>query len=521
MSHDPIPVVELLRVSTALQAADDRAGIPAQHTANLRTAAQLGLHIVETIQVVESGAEVARGPAMARLLTCVTSGRVRGVVLAEFSRLFRPDNFYDYGILQTLADAGAQIYEPSGAINLETEAGAMLAAIKSAFAGHERRQIRARTTRAKEEMRAKGLHVDGGYGISLGLSYSKATGWAYTEKAALVREAFTRFLAGERNYDALSRSLGLARSSVKYVLTNEVYAGWLVYDGRRGKNGERGKRPANEVLRVRLSLEPLVSEADFALVQQIIATKAASVNRTPRDEDFVYKGFLTCAEDGLPIYTHVCPQKGYNTHYRYYCRSHQPNRSVRRGETKCTSGYMSRNRLEPVLDEAIQARLSNPQFILTSLEAYHASLAAEWRGGLSDRVASLEARVTRLRNRRSRVLDAFIDGDIDRAEKDRRLALIQGELAAAEEVLTKATPAAATPVSEADVVELASAFTGWEYLSRLDRRGVLTALAPSFSVRRLPGKRGRFAVDGVLFPLLGQTTGRGNTDSHPKMHRLR
>ncbi len=96
------------------------------------------------------------------------------------------------------------------------------------------------------------------------------------------------------------------------------------------------------------------------------------------------------------------------------------------------------------------------------------------------------ARVAKLRNRRSRVLDAFIDGDIDRAEKDRGLALIQGELTAAEEELARGAPATAVSVSEVDVVALAPVLAGCRYLSRLDRRGVSAALAPSFSVRRLP-----------------------------------
>lgn len=56
-------VIELIRVSTEAQAAEDRAGIPAQRSANQRTAAQYGLDVVRTIQLSDvSGAAVLRTP---------------------------------------------------------------------------------------------------------------------------------------------------------------------------------------------------------------------------------------------------------------------------------------------------------------------------------------------------------------------------------------------------------------------------------------------------------------------------
>lgn len=75
--------------------------------------------------------------------------------------------------------------------------------------------------------------------------------------------------------------------------------------------------------------------------------------------------------------------------------------------------------------------------------------------------------------------------------------------------------------SAAGIVAVVSLFAEWPSLSRLDRRRVLEALAPKFEVRRLLGKRGRFAVDGVLFPTLA--LGSGNTDiaMRAEIQRLR
>jgi DNA invertase Pin-like site-specific DNA recombinase len=89
-------VIELIRVSTAEQAGDDRASIPAQRAVNRQTAARHGLEIVRTVEISDvSGAAVLKSPEMQELLTAIQSPNIDGVVAREFSRLMRPENFGD------------------------------------------------------------------------------------------------------------------------------------------------------------------------------------------------------------------------------------------------------------------------------------------------------------------------------------------------------------------------------------------------------------------------------------------
>src|SRR5437879_5994571 len=98
-------VIELVRVSTEGQAADDRGGIPAQRAANRRTAANYGLTIIETVELIDvSGAAVLYDSEMQRLLREIGRAEIHGVVTREFSRLMRPDNYADYAILQRFAE---------------------------------------------------------------------------------------------------------------------------------------------------------------------------------------------------------------------------------------------------------------------------------------------------------------------------------------------------------------------------------------------------------------------------------
>jgi DNA invertase Pin-like site-specific DNA recombinase len=144
-------VIELVRVSTESQAGEDRAGIPAQRSANQRTAAQHGLQIIRTIQLSDvSGAAVLRTPEMQDLLQLIESPEIHGVVTKEFSRLMRPENFSDYALLQAFVDTKTILYLPDGPIDLGSKSGRLMGTIRAAIAGLERTEILERSWLARK-----------------------------------------------------------------------------------------------------------------------------------------------------------------------------------------------------------------------------------------------------------------------------------------------------------------------------------------------------------------------------------
>src|SRR5947199_8222956 len=132
-------VIELIRVSTESQAAEDRTGIPAQRAVNRKTAAQFGLNIVRSIEISDvSGAAVLQAPEIQELLRLIESPQIHGVVAKEFSRLMRPENFSDYVLLQAFADTKTILYLPEGPIDLSSKGGRLMGTIRAAIAGLER-----------------------------------------------------------------------------------------------------------------------------------------------------------------------------------------------------------------------------------------------------------------------------------------------------------------------------------------------------------------------------------------------
>src|SRR5687767_10439948 len=93
--------IELLRVSTLGQAANDRASLPSQRSVNKQTADRFGLNIVRSIEMAGvSGATVLMAPEMQEMIRLMRDAEIHGVVTREFSRLMRPENYADYALLQ-------------------------------------------------------------------------------------------------------------------------------------------------------------------------------------------------------------------------------------------------------------------------------------------------------------------------------------------------------------------------------------------------------------------------------------
>ena len=69
--------IELIRVSTEGQAADDRASIPAQRATNRRTADHHQLEIVRSIEISDvSGASVLKAPEIHELIELMQSPEI-------------------------------------------------------------------------------------------------------------------------------------------------------------------------------------------------------------------------------------------------------------------------------------------------------------------------------------------------------------------------------------------------------------------------------------------------------------
>jgi len=474
-------VLELIRVSTEAQAAQDRASIPAQRTVNRRTCAQYGLEIVKSFEISDvSGASVLLAPAMQQLLAMMQSPEVHGVVAREFSRVMRPDNFADYALLQAFVDSKTVLYLPDGPLDLTSKTGRLLGTIRAAIAGMERTEILERVWTAKEEKRRRGELAQGKIVLPWGVGYEQGRGFFYKTEAEKVREIFRRFLSGNQSYSQLAKLLGVTPRGMHVIMRNPIWTGWRVIDQKRdnsasgryaginGRQADRRKiaRAADEIIRVKVIDQPLVSEADFLAVQQIMDLKEKKHwrSRTDYEHRFTYNGFLTCSECGEIIHTALA-RRDY-----YACKG-------RRTDHTCNTGYMGREKLEAILDGLFSQRLSTPAFLERCIGELTLRLENDDSAAAVQRLTS---EIANSRQKRGRVIDSFLDGVLSREERDPRLAVIDRDIQIAQGMLMQERPSASLGLDV--LTEVLAPLAEWDFWDREQKRSLLAALVPDIRV---------------------------------------
>jgi site-specific DNA recombinase len=473
-------VIELVRVSTDAQAGGDRASIPAQRTINRRTCQQFGLQIVRSFEISDvSGARVMFAPEVLEMLELMKASEIHGVVTREFSRLIRPEQYSDYALLDVFINTNTLLYLPEGPIDFTSKTGRLFGTIRAAFAGLERQEILERVWTAKEEKRKRGELAQSEVVLPFGVGY-KAGKFFYKPEAEKIREAFRQFLAGNQNYSAHARTVGVTPRGMHLILRNAIWTGWRVIDKKRdlssagrysgvnGRQADRRKvaRHPDEIIRTRVIQNPLISEAQFAAVQRIMDRKQArhwrSQNRQAR---FVYNGFLTCSACGEIIHTALARR------YYYACKG-------RRLKHTCATVYMAREKLETILDQLFGRRIVDPAFLERCVQAFEDRHTATSSNG---QVLRLTETICTLRKRRERVIETYFDGVIERSERDSLIQLIDADIHRAHDQLMQ-QELSHKPIDTRTLVDYFAPLGEWEYWSRENKRLFLSTLVPDIRV---------------------------------------
>lgn len=243
-----------------------------------------------------------------------------------------------------------------------------------------------------------------------------------------------------------------------------------------GRQADRRKvcRAPEDVIRVRVVEEPIVSDADFARVQALLEEKRRRFWRSrPENANharFVYRGFLICAECGSPYYVHV-PGKGKDY---YVCKR----RMGRVNGARCTAPYMSR-RLHGILDEIFVRQLTDPNFLRERFEELRRRNEAR-----SDhrQIARLENETKKLSEKRTRVLGNYEEGLIDREARDVKISTVDRDLSIARSALLELSATPAFQVSPEQIAAIFDPFFQWETLAAEDQRIILSTMAPEIRV---------------------------------------
>lgn len=475
--------IALIRVSTEGQAADDRAGIPAQRAAIHKTAQRYGLEIVRTIELVDvSGARILTAPETAELFRLMELPEMHGVIAKEFSRLMRPQDLSDFAILQRFIETQTVLYLPDGPVDFSNKSGRLFGGIRALMAGFERQEVLERMNDAKEQMRRQGKNTGGASTLPYGVTCSGAE-WSYTAEAQKVREAFRMVLTTTKPYARIAEELNIGRTNLRFILSNPIYTGWRIYDqkrdpraaayvpGPKGRQGYRRKmeRPAEEVIRVRV-LEPLIPQEIFDRVQQTLKARAARERevRSKNKPQYTFNGFLYCAACESPMYSHTNQKDRH-----FYCKQNGTRARKRNPASACPTPYIRAAVIEPKIEQLLSDRLQDDDF-LERVAAAMLTRDQQPSGAVPDH-AAVGQQMEVLSGKRSRVLEAYFDGAISRKERDDHLNRIGAEI----ESYRRVGGQSVQPRPRIDaraLAEVLAVFAEMPYLQREQKRSLLHGL---------------------------------------------
>ena len=477
-------VIGYARVSTEKQG-DRGASLEAQRADIERFCAGRGLPKPRIeVEIEGAGRErQERRVVLRRILDELRDGD--RVVVAKIDRFSR-DTRFTLEAIDRFRVARAKLLSVTENIDPDTHDGYLFLTILAGFAKREKERILERTIEVRRGLREQGHFVEGIPPLGYRLEKRKLV--IVPEKAAIVRKMFARNIAGDsvrKIGEMLRREHGIDYDAggVHYVLRNRIYLGENQTAAGRELVDERpiGKRwGSGEWISTH---EPIIDRATFEASRRALESRRRA-GRPPGQgatAKWLLAGIAQCAVCGrrMSCIAYGTSRSPNPSHAGWYICSL---RAYRRGQAPCENRAVRRDDVDEQIRDATLAQIAR---LRKALERAPTRAKAE-------AAPDFTARRTRVAQSRSRIVEAFSDGDISRDDLRTRLAKLDTELVTidvdeAEFIDRAKAQQADTPAARARAVaKLGSMAKLWAVATDPERRAILQALAERIEI--LQGK---------------------------------
>jgi hypothetical protein len=461
-------VISLIHFSDDQQVDDDRAGVPGQR---LRIDAGVAFHhlnvLREVIVIDVSGQYVADDSRFQEIFRDLKSGAADGVIVAEQSRLVRPQHWADFAVLDHFKRNRRLIWTPTECIDPNTQAGWYTLTVGGMVSGGELQNMVDRFQRGKKVFHLSGRHASSDEALPRGVQYvrtrdprtGKTVAWRwqhdgfYSER---MKKAFGLLVSTNLSFEAMAAEVGgYTRKGLKESLQNPIWIGLRRFQwkggeeytpmGRGGKPGKKRRRQFRiEPTLVPIDIPHLVSDEVFQRTQEIIAERALafrkSKERNAGRQRFLANGLLRCP-CGDPLYTRY---GGRGSHLdAYHCAS------TLKGAGGCGVRSFRRDPVDQTIRHIITERLLDLAFLRGMLAAVVKKAKQPTDAGRAKR----EAALAKLEKGRKELVLSMAKGDITRTEFKEDAEVIDREIRDLKAMLP------ALPVPDADAKHYLEAIT--------------------------------------------------------------
>lgn len=424
----PLRAVTLVRVSTADQAQEGKAGMARQREANARVVRSKGYHLLDEVEIVDvSGTATFLCPEIQSLIRMAEAGKFDILVISEMSRLIRPNALGDLVLLDNFQSNGVKIDAGGTVLCVDKASDFLTNGIQLIVSGFERKAMLQKVMASKEAARAAGRNPGSDITLPLGLSYDRENRkYYYDSSIDKVKEAFAMIDGdtGLRNISEVGRRVGIEAATLRNILRNKSYIGIREYTQKRdlstkklkpgARQGDRPKvaRLPEEVIRVRI-IPPeaqAVSDEQFERVQLILDSLKESYARIKSERSTggnLIAGVGRCGCCGERLYastTSKLTSEGEKRRGHYICYSaHYSNKDKTR---RCGLGWLNKDEVEPLVSAFVCEMLGEESFIAKILE--HAKAKRRDLIKLSDTSESLRRRLDEIARKDKRVVESLM-----------------------------------------------------------------------------------------------------------------
>jgi site-specific DNA recombinase len=455
MTQNTLNAALYARVSSEQQA--EAGTIASQVEALLHRIHADGVTVDDAMRFIDegySGATLVR-PALERLRDLAFSGAVDRLYVHNPDRLARK---YAYQVLlvEELQRCGVELVFLNHELGRTPEQDLLLQ-VQGMVAEYERAKILERSRRGKRHAARRGsVNVLGGapYGYRY-ITKHEGGGEAHYDvifvEAQAVRQVFQWVGRDGLSINEVCRRLkkqGILtrtgktrwdRTTVWAMLKNPAYKGRAAFGKTcagpfvpplrpyRGHDAKprRGctTRPAPADEWISIPVPAIVDDALFEAVQEQLAHNRKRGRQRQRGARHLLQGLVVCAQCGYACYAKQISAKaakGRPRHYAYYrCLGTDAYRFG--GHRVCDNKQVRTDTLEDAVWEDVRDLMADPQRVEQEYERRLSSLPNE----TSTTIDQLNTQLRKLKRASARLLDAYEDGWIDKAEFEQRMCRVQ------------------------------------------------------------------------------------------------
>lgn len=401
-----------------------------QRSVIARYAEREGLTIVEWFREVETAAKQGR-PIFTAMAKRLRRGEAGGFIVHKVDRSSR--NYHDWADINDLADEGFDVRFASDNLDLSTRGKRLLADVQAVFATDYIRNLKEEVRKGIDGRLKQGLLP---WGAPLGYVNNGQRGKVKTidpVTGPMVRRAFELYATGTYSLDTLCvelRRMGLrnrqggrvTKNGLSAMLNNPFYIGLIAH--KKGGAVYKGVH------------EPLIGKKLFDRVQALLSGKT---QKQAKRNVFRYRRMFRCAECGYSLIGEL--QKGH-VYYRCHTKS-------------CPLTGIREEVLEAAVARAyVTLQLTDTQ--RTALEAAVTVFLGECEESTKQTRDTWKLQLAAIQTRQDRLVDAFLEGSIDKETfepRKKRLLMEEREL---EEKLSRGVDSEQIANRLREILELAS-----------------------------------------------------------------